>query len=289
MRDQIVPKLHKWPFLVGDILLLGLAFFIYRQSALPLTHWEVLTCAFCVVAGAVLAVLPYLSEYRAAVQLAETRALVSTVEQINKLEQLAAQITNANSAWHTVQESADKTVKAAREIAAGMAAEVKSFNEFIQRANDSERAALRLEADKARRAEGEWLHTLVRLLDHVFALYQAAVRSGQASLIEQLGAFQNACRDAARRVGVTPFAADPDEPFDAQRHQVMDADGNAKAVESGIVEATLASGYTFQGRLLRPALVRLRDGNGSEPQNIAPKSPTTADAQLPQSQLPLEK
>ena len=31
------------------------------------------------------------------------------------------------------------------------------------------------------------------------------------------------------------------------------------------VEETIAAGYTFQGRLLRPALVKLRNGNGAHP------------------------
>ena len=58
---------------------------------------------------------------------------------------------------------------------------------------------VRLEVEKLRRAEGEWLQVLVRVLDHVYALHLGALRSGQPNLIEQLSNFQNACRDAARR------------------------------------------------------------------------------------------
>jgi molecular chaperone GrpE (heat shock protein) len=112
------------------------------------------------------------------------------------------------------------------------------------------------------RAEGDWLQVLVRLLDHVYALHQAALRSRQPSLIDQLAQFQNACRDTARRVGLTPFVAAPAEPFDQQRHQLMDAD--AKPEAGAVVEETLATGYTFQGQLVRPALVRLSNGKESE-------------------------
>jgi len=72
-----------------------------------------------------------------------------------------------------------------------------------------------------------------------------------------VGHFQNACRDAARRVGLTPFTAKEAEPFDAQRHQL--ADENAKPPADAVVAETVAAGYTFQGRPLRPALVRLRE------------------------------
>ena len=62
------------------------------------------------------------------------------------------------------------------------------------------------------------------MLDHVYALNQAAQRSGQPALIEQLSHFQNACRDAARRVGLTAYVATPSEPFEATRHQLADGD-----------------------------------------------------------------
>jgi molecular chaperone GrpE (heat shock protein) len=101
----------------------------------------------------------------------------------------------------------------------------------------------------------------VRMLDHTYALHRAALRSGQPTVIEQLGQFQNACRDAARRVGLAPFVAAPAEPFDAQRHQP--ANEEVKPATDATVDETLATGYTYQGRILRPALVRLRNGSSS--------------------------
>jgi molecular chaperone GrpE (heat shock protein) len=146
-----------------------------------------------------------------------------------------------------------------------MGAEAKAFTQFMERANDGERATLRLEVEKLRRAEKEWLEVLVRVMDHVYALQRGAQRSGQPTLIEQLGNFQNACREAARRVGLTPFVASPAEPFDKQRHQLVD--GNAVPQDGGKVAETVAAGYTFQGRLLRPAIVQL-ENNGSSASGI---------------------
>jgi molecular chaperone GrpE (heat shock protein) len=136
-----------------------------------------------------------------------------------------------------------------------MAEEIREFNEFQLKLNDTEKGALRLEIDKFRRSEGEWMQVVARILDHIFALHNAASRSGNADLAEQVGNFQNACRDAARRVGLAPFSAAPDEKFDAQKHR-------AHAVENppadALVAETLAPGITFQGRLVRPALVQLK-------------------------------
>ena len=202
------------------------------------------------------------------------------MSQLRNLEGIAAQISGATGRWQDAQDQADKTATAAREIAERMTAEVKAFTEFMQRANDSERATLRLEVEKLRRAEADWLQVLVRMLDHVFALHQGALRSGQPALIEQVGNFQNACRDAARRVGLTPFAANEAEPFDAQRHQLVEE--GATPPPDAVVAETIAAGYTFQGRLVRPALVRLRE----TPAAVAAPPPEDAGAQ--QSPLPLE-
>jgi molecular chaperone GrpE (heat shock protein) len=178
-----------------------------------------------------------------------------------------------------VQESAAKTAATAKEVADRMAAEVKDFNEFLKHANEGEKSTLRLEIGKLRRAESDWLQVLVRLLDHVYALHQAALRSRQPSLIDQLGQFQNVCRDTARRVGLNAFAAAPAEPFDGQRHQLLDAD--AKPEPGATVEETLATGYTFQGKLLRPAVVRLRNGNGSSLSQTDAAAPEAGSEQNP--------
>jgi molecular chaperone GrpE (heat shock protein) len=134
----------------------------------------------------------------------------------------------------------------------------------MKKMNDSEKAALRLEVEKLRRGEGEWLQMLVRILDHVFALHSAALRSNQPkSVADQIGQFQNACRGTVRRIGLVSFVGEPNEPFDPERHQLGDA--KQKPFDGAVIAETLGAGYTFQGKLLRPAVVRLRDVNTPPP------------------------
>jgi len=261
MRDRIEPGLPKWAFFLGDLLLAGVAGLIYFKSSLPLGAGQAAVMVVCVGGGALLSILPFILEYRVAAKLAETAALTDVVGQINKLENLADQIAGATGRWQSVQEVADRVASTSKAIAERMSAEARAFTEFMQRANETEKATLRLEADKLRRAEGEWVQVVVRMLDHVYALHMGAVRSGQPKLIAQLDHFQYACRDAARRIGLTPFAANPSDLFDAQRHQVLE--GEPVPVEGATVAETVATGYTFQGRLLRPALVRVQGGTGS--------------------------
>lgn len=285
MNDPAEPQLPKWPFYLGDCLLLGAAYLICTRSPLPLGHWHVGLAVLCIAAGALLCIVPFLLEYRAQVKLAEARGLTTVVAQVQEIESVAAQISGATGKWQEAQEQADKTAAAAREIGERMTSEVKAFTEFMQRANDSERATLRLEVDKLRRAEADWLQVLVRLLDHVYALHQGAIRSGQSKVVEQVSRFQHACRDTARRVGLTPFAAEEAEPFDAQRHQSVE-DGVPPAPEATVAE-TIATGYTFQGRLIRPALVRLNQTATATPAQVdAAPAPIISDGE--QSHLPLE-
>jgi molecular chaperone GrpE (heat shock protein) len=254
--DRTVPRLPRWPFFFADAVLLGMAYLIYYQSNTPMTAWQTFFCAACVSLGAVLGVSSFLIEYRAATRLAEADRLTNAVLQIENIEIIGRQITHATASWQTAHEHATRSADAAREIADAIASEARAFGEFLNKANDTEKNHLRLEVEKLRRAENEWLQILVRILDHVYALYQAAVRSGKSNLVEQLGHFQNTCRDVARRVGLVPFVAIPGEPYDSKVHQVADSNV-APAMEARVAE-TVATGYSFQGQLVRPALVALQ-------------------------------
>ena len=276
----------KWPFLLGDALLLASAACLIQHAPHPIGRWETLTAAACVALGAILGALPFILDYRAIVKVIEAGALGSIAEKIQNLEKLAAQISSATNEWTTAQTQAEKTAAGAKEISDRMAGEVRQFSEFMQKMNDSEKAALRLEIEKFRRGEAEWLQVLVRVLDHVFVLHAAAARSGQPKLAEQIASFQNACRDAARRIGLVPFSAEPGEPFNAERHQAVG--GEEKPPAGAVVAETVGAGFTFQGRLLRPALVRLCEENPpTEPAPVESAPANPPEDENPEKQLPL--
>jgi molecular chaperone GrpE (heat shock protein) len=280
MENPMVPRLSKWPFLLGDVLLLSLAYLIFAQSRPPMSDWETFTCTLCVVVGAGCAILPFILEYRVLTRFIMADQLIAATAEIHKLEQFATQISGATSQWQTIQECADKTTRSVKEISDRAAAEAKEFSEFFKQANEGEKSSLRLEVDKLRRSEAEWLQVVIRMLDHIYALHKAALRSGQPALVEQIGLFQNACRDAARRVGLIPFVAEPAEIFDEQRHQIVN--GDPKPAADALVDETVATGYTFQGKLLRPALVRILNRKGESAAHASPApARTTADERRP--------
>ena len=252
-------KVPKLPFLIINALLLAFAYFLVWKSPHPITLLEAGLCIGACAIGGLVGVIPFILDYRAMGKIIEVNALGAVADKIQGLDRVSEQITNASKEWNLVQTGvqveATKTAAGAKQIADKMAEEVRQFSEFMQKINDTEKATLRLEVEKLHRAEGEWLQVLVRILDHVYSLHVAAVRSGEAKFAEPITQFQSACRGTARRLGLTPYVAEPDEPFNAERHQV--ASGQEKPADGWVVTETIATGYTFQGKILRPALVRV--------------------------------
>ena len=58
-------KLPKWPFILGDLLLIGIAFTIAILGGWNLTDWQVIACVLSVALGAVLFILPFIVEFQA--------------------------------------------------------------------------------------------------------------------------------------------------------------------------------------------------------------------------------
>lgn len=198
--------------------------------------------------GAWIFIQPFQKDHEAAVKLFEQVNLASAAEKLGSLDKTAQQIAAATAQWQDIQTISTKTVNAAGNIASQIAAEAKGFSEFLTRANDGEKSTLRLEIEKLRRGEKDSLQVVIHLMDHCFALFQAASASGQPQLIQQIGNYRNACIDATRRVGILPYEAQAGEPFDSERHEIADG---SEPPQGATVDRTIAWGYTFQGAGIR--------------------------------------
>lgn len=266
MTEHRAPSPAKWPFFLADVALLAVAFWIVNHYPHPVPVLALGMATGCVALAAFIGVMPFRMQYDAIVRFAESNELNDTVSQINKAELAAEQIRGATAQWQGVQEQSARTVATVREISDRMTAEAKAFAEFMQKANEHEKATLRLEAEKLRRSESQWLQLTVHLLDHVYALHQAGARSGQPNLEAQLGRFREACYEAVRRVGLIPFQSDAGEGYDAEKHQLVE--GQTEPEVGALVGQTLAVGYSFQGQLVRKSLVTIQPVASEEP--IAP-------------------
>ena len=212
--------------------------------------------------------LPFLKEFQAQTELTEVRELAASVDKVDSLELLLKRVENATEQWLHVEDRANEINVTSKDISDKINAEAREFSEFLQKANDTEKNHLRLEVEKLGKAQNDWLQVLTATLDHVFALTQAGRQSGQENLIKQLNAFQMACREVSRRVGLVVHEIQPGELFDANKHQVRDA--KSKPEDGANIVGIVAQGLSFQGRLIRKTVVVL-DGEDIEDASKAKK------------------
>jgi molecular chaperone GrpE (heat shock protein) len=287
MTNRPPPTLPKWIFIVADILLLAVCAWTIQQvlpSRTTASHVILALAIIVWMVGAFICVWPWILEFKAQTQHYDNESLTTALQQIQRLEEIGARVQTATASWQSAQDAAMRVTTTARELEEKIRADSKEFMEFAERIHNDEKQHLRLEVEKLRRAEAEWLQVAARMLDHTYALTQAAQRSGQPNLATQMTNFQSACRDAARRVGLVPFHPEVGEPFDERSQQTEDP--NAKPDAGAVITDILATGYSFQGQLLRKALVRVtQEGQSSEP--AAPAEEAAATPQ-PKPEPPAE-
>jgi molecular chaperone GrpE (heat shock protein) len=243
----------KWPFLLADIIFIGLGYWIGTLITGPAEQWHIISILVCAGLGAAFAVAPFYFEYRAEAKAVEIAQLTTVAKEVNKMESVAAQIVDATERWNAVQESSGQTAQLAEEIATGIAATVKEHHKFMAKAGDDEHATLKLEVEKLRRAEQDWAATLVGQLDLVYRLERSAVASGKEPFMQTMATFQSQCRDLAKHVGLVAFEAESDVAFDDEQHGLLD--NEPKPAEAAKVTETRLPGIRLQGRLIRKPLV----------------------------------
>ncbi len=256
MSDAPTPQLPYWPFLVLNVFLAGLALWLLGKILPPRNSAEVFLVMGCLATGALAAWIgcqPFLRNFAAQVRSSENQQLNVAVDRIQKLENLGLQISDATSRWQTAQDSASKTVQTASQISERMLTETRRFEEFMTNSQRSEIGNQNLEIEKLKRGEREWLQAAATIFDHLFALHGAAIQSGQQNVITQLGQFQNACRESVRRVGFNPFIPSVGDTFDPQSQRTVE--GETPPSGPATVKSVLACGFTYQGQLIRQALV----------------------------------
>lgn len=110
--DDLQTTLSKWPFILGDVLLVATALAIAILGQWQLTNWQVAACVVSVALGAALFVLPYVVEFKVRVREEVDdrtgnlrilqRHLVSTQDQVeavsDRIESIEASLTNLEHA-----------------------------------------------------------------------------------------------------------------------------------------------------------------------------------------------
>ena len=144
-------KAAKWPFVLGDVLLLGAGGWVawaLHEGRLP---WGTGTAALvvgAVAAGAWVLITPFLRDHEAASRLVEQEGLAGTLEQVRHLESAATGIATSAGHIQSSQQALGKAMAAAEQVAARLAEERKALAELQARTLDHERQTMRIKGPR---------------------------------------------------------------------------------------------------------------------------------------------
>ncbi len=159
-----VPPINPWPFILGDAALLSTAFFIGWKTPAPHSPVILLLVALCVIAGCVLAAIPFILNYTRRQDLAldeRQRAIAAIAHSTgNSAEQLSIALTGL----HTLTESLNKALKHADHLPAKIQERIHEFQDQLNTATLTENEALAQEVETLRSAETERLESALTAL-----------------------------------------------------------------------------------------------------------------------------
>ena len=169
MLPADTPKLPKWPFLAGDAALLGLAWFIASESRNPFIGTPFVVIVSCVALGALLAVVPFLTDYARK----QDEALDERQRALDALSRTVAasaeQISIAASGLHEITTLAQRNLQAAEQLPDKLQEKIAGIKNQLTSARDSEREELKKELARLRASEGERLQSAADKLAQVVA------------------------------------------------------------------------------------------------------------------------
>lgn len=159
LPDQ-TPKLPKWPFLVGDAVLLGAAWFIVNRVPGVLTTQAMAAATTCVVFAAILGAIPFLTDYARRQDTAldeRQRGLEALSRTINTA---AEQISIAANGLNELTDLTHKNLKQAEQLPHKLQEKIAEFNAQLDNERENEREELEKELVELRTSETERLQTI---------------------------------------------------------------------------------------------------------------------------------
>ncbi len=118
MLPADTPRLPKWPFLAGDIALLGMAFLIASQVRNPFAGVPLILIVACVALGAALAAVPFITDYARKQDEALDERQRSLEALARTVATSAEQISIAAAGLHGLAETATRNLQLAEELPA---------------------------------------------------------------------------------------------------------------------------------------------------------------------------
>jgi hypothetical protein len=157
MKFDTAPRLTKLPFILGDIALLALAWFIAARHSNPISPLPLFVITGCVVAGIVVLMIPFVVNYSRDQEEAATSLRHELGEQFKRLIAASEHLQNSTNQLKTIEEIATKNVQAAEHLPYRLQERITEFNQQLAAVENKDKARLEQELAKLRDVEGERL------------------------------------------------------------------------------------------------------------------------------------
>lgn len=268
------PRLPKWPFLAGDVLLLGVASVIATQVRNPFAGTPLMLIVACVALGAVLAAVPFIADYARKQDEALDERQRSLEALARTVATSAEQISIAAAGLHGLAETATKNLQLAEQLPARLQekiGEVKSLH-------TAESEQLETTADHIRQAAAE-LARLETVAQKNLSTARAELDVKAGQVFSQLDAKITALAILAEKISAALAASAAEKPVPARTAHREEPEPRVvePAAISPAVEEKAATTETF--------ITQTVAEEPKTPRKRAPKKPKTEN---PEPALNLE-
>ncbi|MBK8479324.1 MAG: hypothetical protein IPL39_24505 [Opitutaceae bacterium] len=151
------PRPPKWPYFLGDGVLLVLAGLIGLLAPSPLSATALSMIFGCVALGSVLGVLPFLLDFAAGQHEAEAALQLKLEAQNTRLHQSAETIASIAGQLKSAHEATARAVHTAETLPYRLQEKIAEFTTQLQTRDDEEKATMLKELEALRDAEGQRL------------------------------------------------------------------------------------------------------------------------------------
>jgi hypothetical protein len=186
------PQFPKWPFLVGDAVLIGVAVYLASAAGSPLPAPAIYSITACVSLGALLAVIPFIVDYNRRQEALLTERQ-SALEALARTTSTAAeQASIAAGGLHEIAELAQKNLRIADHLPQKLHERINEFNRAQDEALTAEIETLQQEVNALRGSEAEKLESAA---DKIHRSASELIKL-EANLRAQITAFETAAQRA---------------------------------------------------------------------------------------------
>ncbi len=214
MNPEAAPKLNPWPFIAGDLALLGVGALIAFQTPPPLTGAPLLAVVACVALGAVCVIVPFLLNYsrRQELFLLERQNEIAALAQSTATS--AEQLSIASASLHGIADTSARTLRQAEALPHKLQEKINEFKSQLNEVAVTDNEALAQEVNTLRTGETERLEsavTAIRKIASELAALDASNRKHIAEFKSTLDTFaqsvQRASDDGSAAIGAAQAKA----------------------------------------------------------------------------------